>query len=99
MSTYQPALAWRQSEKNSAWLGRRGQVLAATLVGVGLPDLSHQAPYWLVMVEFGSGVRRLLLGVDGESFARGEKVEVVWRRYGGAGQSVIRYGLKVKHAA
>ena len=87
---------WRARTQWSAWLGRKGTVVASTLIRVGTPALDASTPYPYVIVDFGDE-RRSFMGVGHEELIPGETVECVWRRIGEvAAHEVIPYGIKVQ---
>ncbi|MCD8484379.1 OB-fold domain-containing protein [Candidatus Woesebacteria bacterium] len=87
---------WRDRREWSRWLGRKGTVVASTLIHVAPPELAYGAPYPYVLVDFGSE-KRSFLGTGHTSFLVGEIVECVWRRMGTPDATgIIPYGIKVQ---
>lgn len=87
---------WRGRKEWSAWLGRKGTVVASTLIHVGSPAFSDSTPYPYVIVDFGDE-QRSFMGVGHEELVPGETVECVWRKLGAVGANeVIEYGIKVQ---
>jgi len=95
----QSAQYWRARKEWSAWVGKKGAVIASTMIYVGSPALSAQTPYPYVVVDFGE-VKHSFMGVGHEALQPGNVVECVWRKIDAvAPHEVIMYGIKVKKCA
>lgn len=91
-----PAQYWRQNKEWQKWLGKRGTVVAATLVRVSAPEQSAFTPYSYVLVEF-SKERHEFMGVGHQVFQTGDEVVCVLRKTAvGGNQDLIHYGIKVE---
>ncbi len=91
-----PAQYWRANKEWSKWIGRKGRVIAATLVHVSSPELASITPYSYVIVDFGKE-KHEFMGVDHEVLAIDDEVECVLRKCGTpTAQSLIPYGIKVR---
>lgn len=97
MNVITPVQYWRANKEWAPWLGKRGRVVASTLIRVAEGPFSAWAPYSLVLVEFAHGERREFMGVGHDVCEPGEKVECVLRRLDTTdAREVIPYGLKVQ---
>lgn len=91
-----PAQYWRQNKQIKDYLGKKGQVVASTIIRTTSPELSHMTPYSYVIVDF-TGEKKELMGVGNEVLEVGDNVVCVMRRMGvGTQHHLIDYGLKVK---
>lgn len=87
---------WRARKHWSTWVGRKGTVIASTLIHVGNPALAESTPYPYVLIDFGDE-QCSFVGVGHEEFLPGETVECVWRKMGKVDpHEVIEYGIKVQ---
>lgn len=93
---------WRSHPEWQKWLGRKGTVIASTLIRVAAPEMSELLPYSYVLVEFGDGKtshKKELMGAGHEVFAVGDTVECVLRKVAvPRGHELIPYGVKVTKA-
>lgn len=90
-----PAQYWRQNKEWSKWLGRKGKVVASTMVRVAAPDRSLFTPYSYVIVEFGKE-RHEFMGASNDELVIGDVVECVLRKIGTSEKhELIQYGIKV----
>ena len=94
-----PAKYWRETQSWPLYINQTGTVIAATLIQFGLPELSQNAPYWLVLVKLEQNInkisQKLFIGADGNSYVLGDKVKCVLRRFSSPGNGLIHYGVKV----
>lgn len=97
-----PAKYWRDSKSWPKFLGQRGQVIASTLVQLGLPELEDHAPYSLVLVRLGHPVEGKLIymfvGATGSVFRPDDQITLVLKRFSSQGNGLIHYGIKAEHA-
>jgi uncharacterized OB-fold protein len=90
-----PAKYWRSTQTWKEWLGKRGRVVASTIINVAEPHLKDMAPYSYVIVDFGKE-KKEFMGVVNQTFSAGDEVECVLRRFSVPEKSeLIQYGIKV----
>lgn len=100
MNTLTPVQYWRANKQWSQWLGKRGTVVASTLIRVAEGALAAWTPYPFVLVEFTDGTRHEYMGTGNQAYEPGDTVECVLRRLAVAGShEVIPYGIKVQRIA
>lgn len=93
---HSPVVYRRKAQEWSRWLGRRGQVVASTVIRVAPPELASSAPYSYAVVAV-DGQQLELMGVDHQEFMTGDSVELVLRRLGEPDEAgLIPYGLKIQ---
>lgn len=91
-----PATYWRERGKMAEQLGKIGVVLGETTIYNSSPELNYLVPYAYLLVQF-PGEKQELMGVAGETFAPGDRVEIVCRKLEQASATgLINYGLKVQ---
>jgi uncharacterized OB-fold protein len=91
-----PGKYWRQSKELKKWLGKKGTVIASSVVHVAAPDQSALTPYSYVIIDFGSE-KREFMGADHQVFVEGDEVECVLRKMVTLEtEGLIPYGVKVK---
>lgn len=92
---HKPAAYWRANTQWQKWLGKRGTVVASTVVHVAPPHLSAFVPYTYAIVDV-EGERREYMGADHQLLQAGDEVECVLRRMCVPGEKeLIPYGIKV----
>lgn len=95
MSTMTPAHYWRQNKTWKTWLGRRGKVVASTVIHVAADPQSPFTPYSLVLADF-KNEKKMFMGAGNEVFKPGETVRCVLRKLAQPNlQEIIPYGIKV----
>jgi uncharacterized OB-fold protein len=95
MNTTAPAHYWRQNKTWKKWLGRRGKVIASTVIRVAADPQSAFTPYSLALIDF-KGEKKMCMGAGNEVFAPGETVRCVLRKLAQPNPTeVIPYGIKV----
>jgi uncharacterized OB-fold protein len=91
-----PPQYWRQNKEWKKWIGKKGTVLASTIVRVSAPEQSAFTPYSYVLVDFGNE-KREFMGVGHQTFEIGDTVECVLRKIAVlADHELIPYGVKVQ---
>lgn len=92
----QPAAYWRQSQHWSKWLGKRGAVIASTMIHVADTDRADLTPYAYAIVQF-DDTRVELMGAGNQPICPGDIVECCLRKLAiPDNKGVIPYGIKVK---
>lgn len=94
-----PVKIWRNQKKIQKLLTLRGKIISYTRVHVPPSGFIEQAPYVIVIVEFGNGKRYTAQLVDWEekNLQIGQEVVSVLRRTRDPGEeSVIPYGIKFR---
>jgi uncharacterized OB-fold protein len=90
-----PANYWRSSQKWQQLLGKKGKVVASTIIRVSSAALANQVPYAYLVVDFGDH-KAELMGTDDLHFQPGEEVECVLRKIAASNEDeVVAYGIKV----
>lgn len=91
-----PAKYWRHTQTHKEWLGKKGVVIASSLVHVAAPTQSALTPYSYALVDFGN-TKHEWMGADTTVLAAGDKVICVLRKTGNdTNHGLIPYGIKVK---
>jgi uncharacterized OB-fold protein len=97
---HNPIKNWRRQQTIKGSLGKRGTVIASTIVYVGNVELQKQTPYPVAMVELEDGERLYgqLVDCDPAEVVPGLKVVSVLRVVSGGAvpEDVISYGLKFR---
>jgi uncharacterized OB-fold protein len=94
-----PAAYWRANKKWSQWIGRQGEVVAATRMQVAIPELAPWTPLSYALVDFADERHEFLVAGQDEVQA-GDRVECVLRKLGQPDEKgVIAYGIKVRKVA
>lgn len=89
--------SWRNKKNWSKYIGKKGVVLASTLMEVAATDQLAFLPYSYLVVDLGRE-KISVMGVAGEAFNYGDKVKLVLRKIKKEAQAeVIAYGLKAIH--
>lgn len=89
--------SWRENKKWSKHLGKEGKVLSATLMEVAASDQMAFLPYSYLVIDLGKE-KISVMGVSGESFTIGDRVQIVLRKIKKeASSEIIVYGLKACH--
>lgn len=94
-----PVKVWRNQKKITKMLGRRGKVIAWTIVRVPPSGFSYIAPYIVAVVRLAGGRNIIAQVVDCElnAIEFGTKVVTIIRRTSKPQDAeVIPYGIKVK---
>lgn len=90
-----PAQYWRTNKQWKNWIGKRGRVVACTVVHTPPPEYEMSAPYHLALVEF-SNQKKLFMAPPSLTIEVGQEVEVVLRKGGHTSrESIIEYQLKI----
>lgn len=88
--------AWRSNKNWSKYLGKRGRVLAVSLMEVAASEQIAFLPYSYLLVDLGDE-KISLMGVASQNFSIGDEVEIVLRKIKKEAQAeVIVYGLKAE---
>lgn len=88
---------WRSHQHWSKYLGKRGQVLAVSMMTVSATDQTGLLPYAYLLIKLGKE-KISMMGAAHQEFAIGDEVEVVLRKIKKeASAEIICYGLKAKH--
>ena len=91
-----PPQYWRQNKDWKNWLGKRGKVIASTIVRVSAPEQSAFTPYSYVLVDFGNE-RHEFMGEGHAVFEINDEVQCVLRKISVlADHELIPYGIKVQ---
>lgn len=91
-----PAQYWREKKKIRQFIGRRGQVIASTIIRTSAPGLDYLTPYSYAVVDF-AGEKKEMMGVSGEALSIGDEVVCVMRKTEiSEPNQLINYGLKVQ---
>lgn len=91
-----PAMYWRASKQWAKWLGKRGEVIAASQMQVAVPELANWTPITLALVDFGTERHEFMVAGQGV-VTSGDQVECVLRKLSQPDeQGVIAYGIKVQ---
>lgn len=87
---------WRENKFWGDWLGKIGIVIVSSQLHVAPPGQEEFLPYSFVLVNFGKQNKELM-GIPGEIFETGDKVECVFRKLDIPDEKgIIHYGIKVK---
>lgn len=93
---FKPAQYWRSTFQWQTWIGRKGKVVASTIIQIAPPELKEMAPYSYVIVDFGDK-KMEFMGIGHEQFAEGDEVICVLRKLNIPNEKeLIPYGIKVK---
>ncbi len=88
---------WRSNQNWAKYLGKRGKVLAVSMMEVAATDQVELLPYAYLLIELDKE-RISLMGAAHQEFMVGDEVEIVLRKIKKeAQQEVICYGLKASH--
>ena len=88
---------WRSNQSWSKKLGKKGKVLAVSMMEVAATDQVSLLPYSYLLVEL-EDENISVMGAAHESFEVGDEVELVLRKIKKeATQDIITYGLKAEH--
>lgn len=88
---------WRANKNWAKYLGKRGKVLAASMMEVAASDQVELLPYAYLLVELDQE-KISLMGSAHQKFEIGDEVEIVLRKIKKEAQSeIICYGIKAKH--
>lgn len=88
---------WRSNQLWSKNLGKKGKVIAVSMMDVAATDQVSLLPYSYLLIELEDS-RISVMGAAHESFKVGDEVELVLRKIKKeATQDIITYGLKAKH--
>jgi len=91
-----PPQYYRQNKTWSTWLGKKGKVLASTIVRVAAPEQAAFTPYSYVLVDFGDA-KHEFMGTGNDVFSPGDEVECVLRKIAVPNsQELIPYGIKIQ---
>lgn len=94
-----PVTVWRHHKNIRHYLHKKGKVIAWTKVFTAPAGFEHEAPYFVVMVEFEDKTRMPLqvADCDEDSLKPGRKIITTVRKRGKVGlEEVIEYGIKAK---
>lgn len=97
-----PVKIWRRQKEIRQNLGKKGSILAWTMIYVAGSEFKSYAPYPVAVVKLESGKRITVQLVDyrKEEVRIGQKVQVILRKVReGTNEDVLVYGLKVKPTA
>lgn len=87
---------WRSNKLWSKYLGKKGRVLAVSMMEVAATDQVELLPYSYLVVQLGSE-KLSLMGAAHQNFEVGDKVEIVLRKIKKeASPEIIVYGLKAE---
>lgn len=91
-----PAAYWRATTEWKTWLGRRGKVIASTVVTVAAPDQEIMTPYSYAIIDF-DNEKKEMMGAGHDVLVAGDEVECVLRKMSvGESNELISYGIKVR---
>ena len=93
-----PVKLWRNQNQTRELLGKIGKIISVTIIRVPPAHFENQAPYPVVLVDFG-GKRTIgqLVDVDSSSIRIGQKVKAIIRRVREPdSEGIIPYGIKFK---
>lgn len=86
---------FRASNHWSKWIGKKGKVVASTVIYVAAPQHAHQVPYSYVIVDLGQE-KKEFMGAGREILEVGDQVVCVLRKESKASpEGIIDYGIKV----
>jgi len=93
-----PVKLWRRQKEIRSILGKKGKVVTATTVFVPTPEFKKYAPYTVVLVDFGHGIKAFGQLADTHDDCRtGTRVVAVLRKTKEVMQEdVIAYGIKFR---
>jgi uncharacterized OB-fold protein len=91
---HKPAAYWRSTQQWKKLLGKKGVVIASTVIYVTAPQLKEFAPYSYLILEV-EGRRVECLGADYQTFQAGDHVMCVLRKMAiPSKEQLIPYGIK-----
>jgi len=91
-----PATYWRKNKKWTEWLGKKGKIIASTLIYVSSDKQKNFTPYSLALVDFKTK-KHIFMGASRECFQKGELVKCVFRKLSDSKASgLINYGIKIE---
>ncbi len=91
-----PPQYWRQNKDWKNWIGKKGTVIASTIVRVAAPERAAFTPYSYVLVDFKSE-KHEFMGTGHEVFKSGDEVICVLRKTAVLeDHELIPYGIKVE---
>ena len=91
---HKPAAYWRSAQHWQRLLGKKGVVIASTVIHVAPPQLKEFTPYSYLILEV-EGKRVECLGADHQTFQAGDQVLCVLRKMAiPSREQLIPYGIK-----
>lgn len=94
-----PVKIWRRQKEIRKILGKKGKILTWTKIYTSSSDFKHQAPYFVVLVEFEDGEKAFgqLVEVEKKEIKIGMPVISILRKVRKVGEEdVLPYGVKFK---
>jgi len=88
----------RNNQSWSAWIGKKGVVLAVTVIRVAAPEFSVYTPYQYALVDFGEELGKMsyMVASQEKTVTTGDKVICVLRKLSQPSkEGIIEYGIKV----
>lgn len=94
-----PVKIWRRQKDIRVLLGKKGKILAWTIIYVSGSEFKKYAPFpvAIVKLENGEKITASLIGYEKKDLKTGQKVKVVLRKVReGDHEDVLVYGVKLK---